>query len=71
MYRKISTSSTVSTSGGGCVDRLKIIDFGLARELGEGREMVMNYCTRAPVDLRLPFVDFYLRALPCFQKPNC
>ena len=34
--RKISTSSTASFGGGGCgnVDKLKIIDFGLARELG-------------------------------------
>ena len=36
--RKISTSSTASSIGhGGCgnVDKLKIIDFGLARELGK------------------------------------
>ena len=34
--RKISTSSTASIGHGGCgnVDKLKIIDFGLARELG-------------------------------------
>ena len=35
--RKISTSSTASMGhgGSGSVDKLKIIDFGLARELGK------------------------------------